>query len=482
MTRHPLLCASLMLALSQPLHLARADAINLPDLGDSSESALSLADEARIGRSILSQIRESSDVVDDAEVNAYLKDIGGRLVAASDRAGGNFTFFMVDDKSINAFALPGGVIGVHTGLLLAAQSEGELASVLAHEIAHVTQRHLARMQEKSSTNQLWMLAALLAGALAARGGNGDVTLGAISAGMGMGISQQLAYSRDMEREADRLGMQTLSRAGFDVRTMAAFFERMQQNNRMNDNNAFAFLRTHPVTTERISEAQNRALSYPSRLRPDSTDFRLAREKVRVLQMAPADAVRYYREALAQQRYLGEGAAWYGLARAALAARDLPTAADALARAQKLLPETPMLFTLEAELAVAQGKPDRARQVYRKGIEAFPANRALLGGEVALQFEQGRVAEARERVQALLKRYPSDPDLYRLLARSYADGDALRYHAALGNAFYFEQRYESALVQYRLASGAPGEDFYLRSVIEARMREAEREKQFARERR
>ncbi|RQW28319.1 M48 family peptidase [Rhodobacteraceae bacterium CH30] len=463
-----LLCSTLMFAIA----FTPALAAPLPDLGNVGEEALSQADEARIGREILSQIRDAGDVVQDAEVNAYLARLGKRITSAA-ATGNDFTFFAVDDNSINAFAMPGGVIGVHTGLLLAAQSEGELASVLSHEVAHVTQRHLARMRETSTHSQLWILAAVLAGVLASRSGNSDATFGALNAGMGMAAQTQLAYSRDFEREADRIGMYYLTDAGFDARTMPAFFERLQQGNRYNDNKALSFLRTHPVTSERISEGQDRAQSQPVRMKPDSTDFLLVREKLRLNTLSPADAVPYYQRALADRRFLSEGAQHYGLARAYLAQRNFAAAQQAASDAVRLLPADPMLYTLQAEIALSAGQTQQALAHYRQGLTAFPASRALLLGEVQALIASGQQGVALRQVQALLARHPADAELHRLAARLYGENDALSYHAELGHAFYFEQMFESALVQYRLASAAKGDNFYLRSSVEARMREVEK---------
>lgn len=182
--------------------------------------------------------------------------IGHKLAAVSNNPGLDFDFFVVSDSTLNAFALPGGYIGVHTGLLLAAQTESEFASVLGHEIAHVTQRHIAQIVGKQSQSAMLMMASLLVAVLAARS-NSDVSQAAIAAGQAGAIQSQLGYTRSFEREADRVGLETLESAGFDVRGMPGFFERLQRATRMYENNAPAYLRTHPLTTERIADMENR---------------------------------------------------------------------------------------------------------------------------------------------------------------------------------------------------------------------------------
>ncbi|MEO9385705.1 M48 family metalloprotease [Chromobacterium phragmitis] len=470
MMKRRLLCALLASVLAQPLTV-RAD---LPDLGEVSDASLSLADEARIGRDALRAMREAGDVVDDAEVNAYLNDVGGRLAAAAAVPGVRFTYFCVADSGINAFAMPGGYVGINIGLMLATQSEGELAGVLGHETAHVAQRHIARMQAaNSATSPLLLLGTIVAAALAAKAGNGEGAVGAVSAGMGLSISRQLAFSRDFEREADRVGMQYMAAAGFDVRYMGAFFQRLEQASRYSDNSAYAFLRTHPVTLERISEAQNRALDYPVKMRADSVDYLLVREKLRVLTLSPEEAASYYNSALQRGLYLSEGASWYGLARARLLQHDRAGAAAALAKARARLPDNAMLYGLEVEIARDGRDWAAAARAARNGLAAFPRSASLRLAQVDAALDGGDRKAALTLLTQMLNDRRDDPALYRREAKLYADQDPLRYHAALGNAFYYEQRYGAAQEQYQLASKAKGDDFYLRSMLEARLREVDR---------
>lgn len=468
--KKPILTSLVACALLVAPGYALAD---LPDLGDVSAASMSASDEARIGSDAMRAMRQEGSVSDDAELQSYISRIGAQLAAGAQGTGLKFSFFLVNDPSINAFAMPGGYIGVNKGLLLAVQSEGELASVLGHEMAHVTQHHMARMQASSAPNQLVLLATIVAAALASRTNNSDAVIGTLNAGIGLTVSNQLSYSRDFEREADRVGMQYLAAAGYDVRDMPTFFQRLQQSEHLNGGDAYAFLRTHPVTMERISEAENRALSAPVRMRASSTAFYLVREKIRAQSLEPAAAVRFYQNALQRKLYLSEGAQWYGLARARLAGREFPAARQALASAVRLLPADPMLYGLDAEIARAAGDRSAAAAALRAGLARFPGNRALADDEVDLLIAAGNYPQALQRIRDLQLSRPDDPALFRLQSRVYADRDPLRYHAALGNALYFEQQYEAALEQYHLASQAKGDDFYLRSSIEARMQELEK---------
>lgn len=466
--RSPLTTLMLMLTLAFPPAPLWAD--DLPDLGDASESSLSLQEEARIGRRAHQAMLESGEVLDDAEVNAYLNQIGQRLDNAANVPQQHFLYFAVNDNAINAFAMPGGYIGINRGLLLTTQSEGELASVMAHETAHVTQRHMARMRANSTPNQLLVLATIVAAAAAGASGRGDLAGGALHAGIGLSFSNQLSYSRDFEREADRVGMKYLAGAGFDARDMPAFFGRLQGANRFNDNNAYAFLRTHPVTSARVSEGQDRASSYPVRMQADSTDYLLVREKLRSSSMTPVEAVKYYQSSLKNRQFLSEGAQYYGLARSQMGARNWAAATQALAEAEKRLPRNAMLLSTGADIARLSGDVAGARNRYQAALAVYPQSKALIYGELDLLIDSGQREAGLAKVKQQLARFPQDAELYQRQARLYSDQDRLRYHAALGNALYFEGQDGGALEQYQLASAAPGDDFYLRSSIEARIRE------------
>ena len=269
------ICLGLLITVQQ------VPAQTLPELGDASGALLSPQMERRIGEQAMREIRRQPDFIDDPDLTEYINAVGHRIVAAADTRQ-DFEFFLVNDKTVNAFSMPGGFVGVNTGLLLAAQTESELAGVLGHEVAHVTQHHIARMIGKQDQMSIPLLAALVLGLLAARS-NPDVTQAVIAGAGATSIQSQLNYSRDFEREADRIGFQYLQQAGFDVGGMATFFERLQKATRLYENNAPAYLRTHPLTTERIADMQNRAQTAAYKQAPDSIEFQLVRAKLRAEQ-------------------------------------------------------------------------------------------------------------------------------------------------------------------------------------------------------
>ncbi|MEJ2175466.1 MAG: M48 family metalloprotease [bacterium] len=275
--------------------LPRASAqMALPDLGGTADATLPPQVERGIGEELMREIRyRDPDYVDDAEVTEYLNLLGGRLVAVAPDVRQAFDFFVIRDGSINAFALPGGFIGVNTGLIVQSASESELASVLAHEIAHVTQRHIARMVGAQEQMQIPMIAGVIA-AILLGGSRPDLAGGAIAAVQGAGVQSQLNYTRSFEREADRVGFQMLASSGFDPRAMAAFFDKLQRATRVSDDGSVpGYLRTHPMSIDRMSDAQNRAEHLRYKQTPDSLEYHLVRAKLRADSGDAQDEVAYF---------------------------------------------------------------------------------------------------------------------------------------------------------------------------------------------
>jgi len=271
-----------------PRAFAQTAVQSLPDLG-SVDSVLSPQMERKIGEAIMREIRaQDPQYVDDPEISDFLAQLGSRLTGSRQ----DFEFFAIRENNINAFALPGGYVGVHTGLVATAETESELASVLAHEVSHVTQRHIARMVAQQQQIQMPMIAALAAAILLGRA-RPDLAIGAAVGAQAARLQAQLSYSRDFEREADRIGIQRLDDAGFDAHAMATFFERMQRANRISEDSTMpGYFRTHPVTSERIADVQNKAATMPYRQHLDSPEFQLVRAKLRAARGAAREAVNY----------------------------------------------------------------------------------------------------------------------------------------------------------------------------------------------
>ncbi|HYD57517.1 MAG TPA: M48 family metalloprotease, partial [Burkholderiales bacterium] len=338
----------------------------LPDLGGAGDAALSPQTERRLGENIVREIRfRDPSYVDDPEVTEYLAALGARLAQSMSGARQDFDFFVVRDASINAFALPGGFVGVHTGLINAADTESELASVISHEIAHVTQRHIARMFGQQQQMKMPMMVALAA-AILLGSARSDLASGAAAAIQAGAAQAQLSYSRDFEREADRVGLQALAGAGFDARAMAAFFEKLQRHTRVADDGTVpGYLRSHPVTTERIADAQNKSSGLPYKQHLDSEEFHFVRAKLRADWGHPADAVRHFQSSLREGRFARESAARYGLVNALVRARQGMQAQAELGRLRASGSAGPMIETLAARVRRAQGDVAGAASLLRE---------------------------------------------------------------------------------------------------------------------
>jgi len=440
----------------------------LPDLGDTAQLALTPQMERRVGESIMRDIRQHDpDFDDDPEATAYLNALGDRLVSNSQDARQDFEFFLERDPTLNAFALPGGYIGVNTGTIVNAQSESELAAVLAHEIAHVTQHHMARMASKEGQLSTASLAAL---ALAILARNSQAGSAAAAIGQAGALTAQIAFTRDFEREADRIGFQTLEKSGFDVRAMPNFFLRLQKAGRLYENNAPAYLRTHPITSERIADAENRIQGLPYVQVPDSIDFQLVRAKLRAGQGEPLDALAQMQDDLKRKKYSNEVAARYGVAVALLRAQQPARAAAELA---PLLQSNdhPMLFALSARIKQASRDDKGALGVLQQALVRYPNNRALNYACIETLQRLGRNAEAAALVDEQIRNYPHDARLFLLRAKGYAAlGKRLLQHQAQAEAYALQGSLPAAIEQLQLAQKSSDGDFYQLSSVDARLRE------------
>ena len=444
----------------------------LPDLGSAGDATLSPQMERRLGEAVMRDIRfREPSYVDDPEVSEYLATLGSRLTQASVGARQDFEFFAIRDNSINAFAMPGGFVGVHTGLISASETESELASVLAHEIAHVTQRHIARMLGQQQQMQMPMMVALAAAILLGRS-RPDLATGAAVAAQAGAVQSQLAYSRDFEREADRLGLRALEGSGYDPHAMATFFEKMQRASRIADDGTMpGYLRTHPVTFERIADAQNRAAALPYRQHPDSAEFQLVRAKLRADQGDARDAVGYFDAVVREGRYASEAAARYGLASALLRARRARDADAEVARLRKTGAEGPMIETLAARVKQGLGEQEGAAKLLGSARKRYPYSRALLYAHVGVLYDAGRNQDALAALDEPMRSYPKDAALRQLQAKCYASlGKRLLQHQAQAEVYVLQGSLPAAIEQLQLARSAGDGDFYQLSVVDARLKE------------
>jgi predicted Zn-dependent protease len=403
--------------------------VNLPDIGSPADAVLSKNDEARLGRAIMAQIRQGGNVVEDPLITEYVNEIGHRVAAHANADGiYKFSFFVVEDPAINAFALPGGFIGVHTGLLEATRNEDELAGVLAHEVSHVTQRHIARSIHASSRQSILSTAIMLGAMLAAvAGADGDAVQAGMAVAQGTAAQQQINFTRSNEYEADRVGIAALANAGFDPQGMASFFEVISRGDtRPMEYRAPEFLRTHPVSSARIAEARSRARNYPPVHTNDTVNYGVARVRVLISAMNTAEeAVRYFeREPYENQSDIQR----YGRAVAYLRhGRN----ADATRIFEELADKEPEVIAYHIGLADAQlamEAIDESVDTFERARKLFPRNVPLVIHYAEALLRLGHADKAHKILLDLLNNVPPTPEQVRLIARAaVAAGEVAEAH-------------------------------------------------------
>ncbi|MEM0952958.1 MAG: M48 family metalloprotease [Pseudomonadota bacterium] len=451
---------------------ATSDDLKLPNLGESSTSLFSPEQEYQLGRAWLRVFRSQAPTLDDPLLQDYLEDLIYRLVTHSELQDRRIDMVIVDNPVINAFAVPGGVIGVHTGLMLYAQSEDELATVLAHEIAHLSQRHFSRGIENAQATQPITLAGLLAGAVLIATTGGAAGMAALSAAQAAAMDAQLRHSRAAEQEADRLGMQTMIKAGMDPHAAPSMFERMLQSSRYSSANRIPeFMRTHPLSESRIADTRNRARQYPKQLRTPSLSYHLMRARMQVHHAdTPQRAVEMFKDSL-EGRPLSEDGARYGLALSLIAAGrpaeaqrelDLLVAADP-ARVEYVI--------AQAELDMSIGEAQAAARALRRELALYPGNHALTMSyaRALLMNQQAHIAEEVLIDQSHLK--PKDPGLWYLLAEVQGlSGNIAGLHRARAEYFILNGVLDEAERQLNYAMKLSKNDYHSAAQISQRLRD------------
>ena len=474
----PILFANLPRAcLLACLFSLNAVAVELPDLGDVARVSLTEARESALGREVMHQIRRDKDYLNDVETTEYLNNLGERLAAANPDPSHQFRLFAVRDPTINAFALPGGYIGVHTGLISAARTESELAGVLAHEMAHVTQNHIARIVDAQKGNALQTLAALAVAILAARSDNPQLGQAAIVTAQAMSMQNELDYTRDHEREADRIGLQTLISSGFDPQGMETFFERLQSHSRLYESPAPAYLRTHPLTHDRIADMQGRLADVPRRFPVDSPEFLYVRAKIRAAEGDANEAVKRFQAELVTTP--SDLALHYGLAYAAFRAGDQQLALATLNRLDKTKTSA-MIDTLAAQVLSASGQSTKALAWLQESIQHHGTSLAMADAYAGALLQADKAAQAKQTVTEYLRIWPDEIVLLdRLAQANFALGKRAEGYLAQAESLRQQDLTAPAIEQLQLARKAGDGDYYTQSIIDSRMRELqERLKQAA----
>jgi predicted Zn-dependent protease len=435
-------------ALSLATFFAQAEppaVIDLPQLGNPADVALSPADEVLIGKQVVGELYHYDYILEDLELGEYLSGIGWRLAANGSDTPPPFNFYVIADPRINAFALPGAHIGFNAGTILSAQSESELASVLAHEEAHVTQRHAARGENDNTVANLATWAAVLA-AIIAGSANPNLVIGALSLGQGINYNREVSYTRQNEFEADRIGIRTLYASGFDPNAMAGFFSRLEQQTRLYGSQLPEILQTHPVNTTRIAEASERAAQYPTRKEyKDSPEFVFMRARTRVLISDSPNGIMGF--------YAGETAAHdtpenrYGYA---LTLERLGRYAEAEHVLEPMLDKfqkQPNVNLLQADVLIGLGRTAEGLAVYDRMLTLYPRYSPAILEYASALVDVGKPEEARSIILSHEQSFGPRIETFKILAQ-----------AARASGNTAEAQYQTAEYQYRRGE--------LRSAIEA----------------
>ncbi len=462
--------------LSTPVSLAATDssvvASQLPDMGTPADATITKSDEYQLGRMITRGLRDQNQVLEDPELSDYIQQLGSKLAAQTRIELSAYQYFVVRDSAINAFALPGGFIGINAGLMLMTNTESELASVLAHETAHVRQRHIARAAQAQSRASLASTAAMLAAILigAAAGGDGQAIMGGIALGQGIALQKSINFTRSEEAEADRVGINYLADAGFNTAAMPTFFEEMQRREGASDNSPLVLLRSHPVTSERIAETRTRALQYARNSVTESELYPWMRERLRVVAANESADMRIYYERLRDRRTLTDPER-YGEALAQLRQRDN---SGAVATLKTLLAAHGRLTFLYATLGTAlqeAGQTGESAATFERALKLFPRNIPISVRYAEALLKQGKPKIAHELLLDLFNNETPTPDQIKLTAlAASAAGDT-------GDAYYYMAEYhlsggDLALAnsQLELALAAPNLSNVQRKRFRARLEE------------
>jgi len=463
---------SVTLAFSPSFVASEIAGNELPDFGDSSGSLISPAQEMALGEAFMRSIRAQTTLVTDPEISGYIKQLGQRLVASSDAPSYPFTFFVVNNSTVNAFAGPGGYIGIHTGLILTARNESELAGVMAHEIAHVTQRHLLRAYESANQMSLptaaGMIAAILLGVAT---GNTEAGIAGVTAVQAGNIQRQLNFTRANEKEADRIGIQTLARSGIDPYGMPSFFERLHQSTRLYGSNVPEFLSTHPVTTDRIAESMSRAEQYGRGKERDTLDFQLTRTRLDVLESDNSqDTLRQYQSRVKKKS--SGPAEKYGLALAYWSTGANDAAEKQLHALMKDDPDRVLYRTTMAQMLMDGGQAQEALQLYKDTLSLYPGNLTVGQYYASALIEAGKAKQARDHLLKMLrnKRARTAP-IYELWAKAASiSGPAWETNVAAAEVYYIYGNLRFATDQLQQALAHKGLSEYDKARIRARLQE------------
>jgi predicted Zn-dependent protease len=469
-----LACAGLSLSLAL-LPAVRAQPVGIPSMGAAGSDQLSPMLERTLGDAIMERGRHDPTYISDPDVDQYLTSVGRKLVSHSPYGAQHIQVFAVRDPDINAFTLPGGYIGVNSGLVVATDDESELASVIAHEVGHVVQRHVARGMAERSQGRGVMLATLAAALLAALSGSGDLAMGVASFGQAAAVNRQLSFSRSAEQEADREGFNMMTKAGYDPRGMAQMFRRLMKASNLNEGTGGnAFARTHPLSIQRLSDIENRISELPPHVHHDTSTYWYVRAQLLALQArdsrAQDQALQQFQADARAYTGVRRSAAWYGVAYVARLNQNTAKAEKALEQARRGNIDSAEIEHLAIQLANDQGKTAQALKLARSAWARWPDSRSIALALARTMQANGKSDDAVAFLDARIKQWPHFSGLYKLKAQN-EDKLGKKVAARRAMAGYYEQTGAllSAVEQLRQARELSN-DFYEKSELDARIRQ------------
>ncbi|HEY1075186.1 MAG TPA: M48 family metalloprotease [Fontimonas sp.] len=448
---------------------ANPSTLDLPQIGEPADNTLSPMQEKQLGQRVMSQLYGAGYLLEDPELTDYISTLGWRLAANSATQPPQLTFFVVGDPRINAFALPGGYIGFNAGLLLASDNESEVAGVMGHELAHVTQRHIARSGEDSEIANVATWLAVIA-AIIAGSADPDVIMGALSVGQAMSYQRQVNYTRAHEQEADRIGIQTMEKAGFDPKAMATFFQKLEQQSRLYGSGLPEILRTHPLSTNRVAEAAARAAEMPPVVHKDPPEFYFMRARARVLSAErPSMAVDQYAGNLKANRDLDESQ--YGLAFALYELGQYPRALEALQPLSERMPNQVNVSLLEGRLQMRNGEQDKGLAKLQQVIRRHPRYAPAILSYAEGLMMAGKPDEARQVLLSHEQTLGTQIQTYNLLAQAAREsGNLVEASYQMASFLYLRGDAGNALAQLDAGLRLPNLDDKHRARLLAKRKE------------
>jgi len=461
---------ALILALV-PLGNSQALNTDLPDLGASAGSIMTPKQERELGRAFMRSVRRNQAVLDDPLIVDYIQHLGSQLVNHSDGAGQRFEFFIINNPEINAFAGPAGHIGVYTGLILTTETESELAAVLAHEIAHVTQHHLMRAWETAQNMAIPNAAILLAAIALGVTVGGDAGLAAAAGGQAALLQEQINFTRANEQEADRIGIDILAKSKFEPRAMPSFFDRMGKANRIYATELPELLLTHPVTTSRTADALNRAGSYPYTQAEDDLRYQLVRMHLQQqTHQDPNQAVADFDRLLQEGRYRNRLATEYGRLRALLRAGRLDEAERGVDALLEQRPDLLEFIVTKASIESRQGRTRNALTRLQNALLKKPSSYALNVSHAEAALALADYPAVLQQLRNYIEYNDQDPRVFALLARAAGEsGQTIAAHEYQAEHHYLNGDLEAAILQLEIALKTPGISFYQSAKIESRLK-------------